>query len=327
MNTEYNETYQIDLGQKNKQLLMIMRPTNFIQSEFAKQDNHFMREHEYTSEEVRRGAIEEHKKLENLLLENKIAYKAFEQTNHDAHDSCFLSDSLICIKNADFPNGLVFICPMFWPHRKLEKHPQVYSWLHNKLGYQEIVDLSYFEFEGKALEGKGVSLFDWNARTLYVSETNRAHKDIIAKVTEKMSEVSGKKWDYFIVKSFDKEYGVAHFHTSSYMMIFEKCAVVCSEVLVDEAHFEEIKKKLEASGKEVLDCSYDDMENGATLAVEVFFEDGSNGLLMSDFCADVSDEAKAFFARHFRKFIYLAAPILVDVGGSSLECLIQTVPL
>jgi len=324
---DYKEDYQIDLAKNNKQLLMIMRPTNFLPSEYAKQDNHFMLEHNYTEEEIKYGAIEEHKILEKLLFESKIGYKAFEQTIPEAHDSCFLSDSLICIKNADFPKGLVIICPMYWPHRRLEKHPQIYHWLKNTLDYQDIVDLSYFESEGKALEGKGVTLFDWKSRTLYVSETNRAHKDVIEKLAEIMSELSGQIWNYFLVKNFDKKQNQPHFHTSSFMMIFDKCAVICSEVLVDQEHFQEIKKKLEASGKEVFECSYADMENGATLGVEVFWEEGTNGLMLSDFCANVSNETKEFFKRYFSRKLYLPAPILVDVGGSSLECLIQTVPL
>lgn len=321
------ENKQIEIGKKNNQLLMIMRPTNFLASEYTKQDNHFMREHNYTEEEIRQGAIEEHKKLEQLLSDNNIAYKLFEQTHPEAHDSCFLSDSLICLKNEDFPRGLLVICPMYWPNRRLEKHPEVYEYVKTKLGYEDVVDLSYFESEGKALEGKGVTLFDFNARTLYVGESNRAHKDVIAKLAEKMTEISGRKWDYFLVKNWDKKQNISHFHTSSYMMIFEKCAVVCSETLTSREHFEELKAKLEASGKEVLECNYDDMENGATLGVEFFQADGTNGLLLSDFCSDVSEETSKFFTKHFNKLLYLEAPILVDVGGSSVECLIQTVSL
>lgn len=323
---ENHDKIQIELGKSNKQLLMIMRPTNFLPSKYTKQDNHFMKEHNYTDEEIKQGAMQEHKKLENLLLENNIGYKLFEQTEPEAHDSCFLSDSLICIKNADFPRGLIVICPMFWPNRRLEKHPQVYEYVTTKLGYQDLVDLSYFESEGKALEGKGVTLFDFVGRTLYVGESNRAHKDVISKLAETMTEISGVKWNYFLVKNWDAKQQISHFHTSSYMMIFEKCAVVCSEILSRD-HFEELRSKLEASGKEVLECTYEDMENGATLGVEYFQADGTNGILLSDFCADVSEETRKFFKKHFQKILYLEAPILVDVGGSSVECLIQTVPL
>ena len=188
-----DDTKQIELGKLNKQLLMIMRPTNFLPSEFTKQDNHFMKEHKYTDEQIKEGAIEEHKRLEKLLSENNITFKVFDQTNPDAHDSCYLSDSMICLKNEDFPKGLLVIVPMFWPNRKLKKHPEIYEWVKTKLGYEDFVDLSYFENEGKALEGKGVTLFDFTGRTLYVGETNRAHRDVIAKLAEVLTEKSGKK--------------------------------------------------------------------------------------------------------------------------------------
>jgi hypothetical protein len=286
-----------------------------------------MKENEFTAEDIRKGAIKEHGRLEKLLSENNIAYKCWEQTNPDAHDSVFLSDSMICLKGDDFPKGLLIICPMYWPNRQLEKFPHIYEWVKEKLGYEDIVDLSYFEKEGKAIEGKGVTLFDFQGRCIYVGETNRAHKDVIAKVAEIMTEKSGKKWDYFLVQNYDQKYKMTHFHTSSYMMIFNSCAVVCKDVIKSEEHFNELKTKLEASGKEVFSCTYEDMENGATLGIEYFQADGTNGLILSDFCNDVSEPVKEFFCRHFKNFLYLEAPILVDVGGSSLECLIQTTPL
>ena len=54
-------------------------------------------------------------------------------------------------------------------------------------GYEEVIDLSYFQDEDKALEGKGVTLFDFQGRCLYVGETKRAHRDVIAKVAEIMT--------------------------------------------------------------------------------------------------------------------------------------------
>lgn len=323
----YNEEKNIEIGQANKQLLMVMRPTNFQPSTFTAQDNHFMKEHEFTPEEIRKGAIEEHKGLEKIFSENNIAYKCWEQMNDEAHDSVFLSDSMICLKNEDFPKGLLIICPMYWPNRRLEKFPHIYEWVKEKLGYEDIVDLSYFEKEDKALEGKGVTLFDFQGRCLYVGETNRAHRDVIAKLAEVMTEKSGKKWDYFLVQNYDEHVKQTHFHTSSYMMIYNKCAIICEEVIKSKEHFEEMKKKLESSGKEVYSCTYDDMENGATLGIECLQANGKHHLLLSDFCYDVSEPVQAFFDRNFTECLYLEAPMLVDVGGSSLECLIQTVPL
>jgi hypothetical protein len=279
------------------------------------------------NEQITQGAIEEHKGLEKLLSENNIAYKAWEPTNPEAHDSVFLSDSMICLKNEDFPRGLLVIVPMYWPNRKLEKYPHIYEWVKTQMGYEDIVDLSYFENEGKALEGKGVTLFDFKGRTIYVGETVRAHKDVVAKLAEVMTEKSGKKWDYFLIQNWDEKEKLSQFHTSAYMIIFETCAIVCKELIKTKEHFEELKAKLEASGKEVYSCNYQDMVNGATLGIEFFQADGTNGLLLSDFCKDLSEETKEFLNRHFKKFLYLKAPILVEVGGSSLEGLIQTVPL
>lgn len=324
----YDETYQLDLGKRNKQLLLLIKPTNFQLSEFTQQDNHFMKEMQLTPEEIRIRATEEHNGLEESLLKNQIAYKTFLQTNPDAHDCCFASDSMLAIKNSDFPTGLLVICPMYWPNRRLEKHPEIYEWFKNKLGYEHLLDLSYFEKEDKALEGKGVTLFDWESRTLYISETNRAHRDVIETLISKMSEISGKEYRYFPVESYDKVYKQAHFHTSSYMMIFSKCAIICQDVIKEPQQYEEMRKNLTASGKEVYEATYDDMMAGATLGIEFFREDGSNGILLPDLVEkDSNQQTMDFFRKHFRDIVWVSAPVLIDVGGSSVECLIQTVPL
>jgi hypothetical protein len=328
MDTEQQEKHYIELGQKNKQLLVIMRPTNFQPSEYTAQDNHFMDdEFEYTPEEIKDLANKEHRAFEQKLVDHNIAHKVFEQTDEEAHDSCFISDSLICIRNADFPKGVIFICPMHWPNRRREKHPTVYKWLQEKLGYETLVDFSHYETEDKALEGKGVTLFDWETRTIYVGESKRAHKDVIKALADKMSELSGKQYNYVLVQSWDEREDIVHFHTSSYFMIYNKCAVICSEVIKGEEHLNDMIKALQASGKEVLECTYEDMENGATLGVEFIREDGTNGVLFSDFCNDLSDKTKDFFKRNFNELVYIVAPVLVDIGGSSVECMIQTVPL
>jgi len=265
--------------------------------------------------------------LKKKLHDHNIAHKVFEQTDLEAHDSCFISDSLICIRNADFPKGVIFICPMHWPNRRREKHPEVYKWIQEKLGYETLVDFSHYEKENKALEGKGVTLFDWESRTIYIGESNRAHKDVIKALADKMSEISGKTYNYVLVQSWDDKENIVHFHTSSYFMIYNKCAVICSEIIKGEDHLNEIINGLKASGKDVFECTYEDMQNGATLGVEFIRADGTNGVLLSDFCSDMSDKGKDFFTKHFNELIYIVAPVLVDIGGSSVEFMIQTVPL
>ena len=69
--------------------------------------------------------------------------------------------------------------PMYYETRKLEKNPYFVDYVKNVCGYQDFIDLSYFEKENKALEGRGIIIFDHKDCTFYIGETNRAHVDVI----------------------------------------------------------------------------------------------------------------------------------------------------
>lgn len=322
-----DEKEMIELGKKCKELIIIMRPTNFDFNEEAAQDNNFMVHKTLDKTQINKTVIEEHKNFEKILRDHKVPIKVFEQTNPQAYDSLFISDSLMCIRNQDFPKGVIFIMPMYWKSRRLEKHPEIYKWLQEKLGYETIVDLSYFEKEDKALEGKGVTLFDWEGRTVYVGTSARAHKDVIYAFVDKLTELSGKKYEAYLIESFDKKFGHNLYHTSAYMMIYSKCAVLCPDVIKTQEQVDEIVKKLEKSGKKVFLCSYQEMDNGVTLGIEFFREDGKNGILLADFNQPACERNMQFYEENFNELIWISCPTIFLEGGGEIECLCQTVPL
>jgi hypothetical protein len=105
-------------------------------------------------------------------------------------DAVFISDSYICIKNEDFPGGVIFQMPMHWDHRQKEKNDYFVDYVTKVCGYKNYIDLSYFEKEGKAFEGRGCVMFDWIGKVVYAGESNRVHEECFKTFIEQMNSLN-----------------------------------------------------------------------------------------------------------------------------------------
>jgi len=70
-------------------------------------------------------------------------------------------------KNDDIPEGVFILYPMKYVSRQLEKDEEIISNL--RKSFKHFIDLSKWEKEGKALEGKGALIFDYRNKKFYSS--------------------------------------------------------------------------------------------------------------------------------------------------------------
>lgn len=133
---------------------------------------------------------------------------------------------MLAFKNEYFPTGVLFICPMYWHSRRLEKNPEIGKWVKDVAGYEHIIDLTYFEKDDKALEGRGVTLIDWKNRYVFAGRSNRAHEDVLKALTDKMTELSGKKFTPYMIESWDPIRKNIPFHTTCFFMILKEVVIV-----------------------------------------------------------------------------------------------------
>jgi hypothetical protein len=52
-----------------------------------------------------------------------------------------------------------------------------------------LIDLTHFEKEGKALEGKGSVVFNHRSRCFYVSISNRAHIEVVEEFVSEWNKI------------------------------------------------------------------------------------------------------------------------------------------
>lgn len=57
------------------------------------------------------------------------------------------------------PHGVLILYPMHYASRRIERDPKVITYL--KKRFRDVIDLTHFERDGKALEGKGSLVSDY----------------------------------------------------------------------------------------------------------------------------------------------------------------------
>lgn len=317
----------MEAARKNGQIVVLVEPTHFMTSEHTSQDNPFMRTQRTDVEACTAEALAEHKGLRGVMDSVGIKYKVVPQPHPGATDAIYASDSYLSFKNADFPDGVIVRCPMYWPNRRLEKNAALEEFVQKECGYKTLIDLSYFEKEDKALEGRGVTLFDWHRRVVYAGSSNRAHKDVLEKLCEHMTEISGKKYTAFMIDSVDPKTGKAPFHTTCFFGILTNTVIVDWSGVKDPAQREQMEKDL-SENYTIISVNYDEMYAGLTLGMDFNLPEGGLCLLMGKSTYEVMrPETAEKMNKQFAKIVQVDLATNMEVGGSAIECLIQPVAL
>jgi hypothetical protein len=100
----------------------------------------------------------EFKNFKSTLERASIKVHEFRNKESRAPDSIF-PDWFTTHRNGDIPGGVFILYPMKHVSRQLERDENMIRVLSTQ--YKHIIDLSHWESQGLALEGKGSVVFDY----------------------------------------------------------------------------------------------------------------------------------------------------------------------
>jgi hypothetical protein len=167
---------------------LLVKPTNFATNAETLTDNTFVVEMNETPEELTKTAISEFDKFVDEMKAKDIDVKVFDQAHKEALDSVFPNNWFSTHHDEDFPEGLLIIYPVKSPLRRLEKSPEIISYL--KGLYKDFIDLSYLEAENEFLESTGCLIFDFQGKKIYCSVSERATAKAINTFAEEFNKRS-----------------------------------------------------------------------------------------------------------------------------------------
>lgn len=230
--------------------------------------------------------------------------------------------------DALFPNnwvsfhqsGKVVLYPMMASNRRLERRKEIIDLLNKEYKVEEIIDLSYFEEQGKFLEGTGSMVFDRRYKIAYACLSPRTHPDVLQAFSDAMG--------YEII-SFNAvgSSGQPIYHTNVMMCVGDTFAVVCLEAIPDLDERHRLRSILEETSKFIVEITIDQMNSFAGNMLMVRSKDDYRQLIMSSqayYSLTLSQRASL---EEYGEIIHADLSLIEKYGGGSARCMLAEIHL
>jgi hypothetical protein len=229
--------------------------------------------------------------------------------------------------DAVFPNnwmsthhdGRIALFPMYSALRRRERRQDIVDELRKCYRVTEVIDYSPFEDEDCYLEGTGSLVFDHPNKVAYVSLSNRSNPKMIQRFGDDFS------YEPVTFTSIGSN-GERIYHTNVMMCIGTAFAMVGLETIPNKAERQQVRARLEKTGKEIVELSTDQIANFAGNAIELQNRRGEKLLMLSSRAARALTEDQRGTLTRYARLLPLEL-FTIELGGGSARCMIATIHL
>jgi hypothetical protein len=297
--------------------ILMIRPVKFGFNEETADTNAFQREDETLSpEEIQDRALTQFNAFVDKLRAAKVQVVVVDDTETPHTPDSIFPNNWISFHE----DGRVVLYPMFAPNRRQERREDLLPLLQEKYNVEvkEVVDLTYFEEQGKFLESTGSMILDRVHKIAYACLSPRTDRDVLAKFCQTMG------YEAVAFAAADQN-GVPIYHTNVMMSVGEGLAVICAEAIPDPQEREGVLAKLAASRKEVIEISFDQMNAFAGNMLHVHNQDGNTLLVMSvQAYRSLTQEQISRIEAH-TAILHADIGLIEQYGGGSVRCMMAEV--
>jgi len=316
------------LGYFTKKVGMISPDLGFFVNREALEDNKFIRT-EFIEMEEAETTFQAQLAFDRYVEEmkdNGVEVEVFHQSTKAA-DSVF-PDWFTTARNPTLPNGVLIISAMKNHERRKERMQETIDELFTRYG--NIIDLSFFENQGKFLELKGALVTDWENGKIYCNISDRAHEEVfdymIDVINNIASQTSEKRIKGVKFRGYDK-HGESIYHTDCMMTLFNKHAVLCEDAILDENERNMVIRELtdpelNVNPKEIIKISFDESENMCANMFNVLDCNNNHCVVMSKRAHENYDEKNLDIIYQNYKVIVADIDIIENIGGGSARCML-----
>jgi hypothetical protein len=300
--------------QSTNSVLMI-RPGRFYPNPETATDNAFQRIAERDSDALTLMARKEFDAAVQTLRVAGVNVHVFEDTAEPEKPDAVFPNNWISMHH----DGRIALFPMYSALRRRERRQDIVEKLHRHYKVTEVIDYSAFENEGCCLEGTGSLVLDHQNKIAYVSLSNRSNPKVIKRFAEDFS------YDPATFTSISSD-GQPIYHTNVMMCIGTAFAMVGLEMIPSKTERQQVRARLEKTGKEIVELSADQIANFAGNAIELHNESGEKLLVLSyrADCALTEDQRERL--SRYARLVSLELPT-IELGGGSARCMIATIHL
>ena len=297
--------------------VMMVRPSHFGYNPETAASNSFQKADDKEDlSQIRRKANQEFDGLVAILKSSGV-----EVIVYAPNDGLETPDAVFPNNWVSFhQDGKVILYPMMAPSRRLERRIDVITTLDKNYGFtvDEIIDLSYFENQQQYLEGTGSMVLDYHNRIIYANHSPRTSMPVLNEAARLLK---------FKTCSFDAvdDSGLEIYHTNVLMCIGSGYSVVCIDSLKDQKDKINLEKSLESTGHEIINISYQQLQQFAGNMMELRNDQGKSILAMSENAYKSLTDQQRDRLSSYAELVYAPIDTIERLGGGSVRCMLAGV--
>ncbi|MGP9843078.1 citrulline utilization hydrolase CtlX [Brachybacterium sp. 107] len=298
--------------------VVLVRPHHFHPNAQTAADNAFQRRLVAPDADTARPAREEVEGLATALEQAGVQVSVFDDEGTSTPDSVFPNNWL-----STHADGTLALYPMYAPNRRTERREDIVQHLRTHFTVRRVADWSAAERENRFLEGTGAMVLDHLARVAYACRSRRLDGGLFAEVCGDLG------YDAVLFDATDSR-GVPVYHTNVLMSVGTEVALVGTGMIRDRSQRSQVRDRLRASGREVVELSESQVQGFLGNCLEVT---GYAGTADEERLLVLSTRAAGHLSPAQRSRIELSCRILavpvptIEAAGGSVRCMIAGIHL
>ena len=302
------------LAQSTNSVLMI-RPSRFYPNPETAPDNAFQSRASFDMEALTAAARSEFDGAVRTLRDAGLKVHVFDDTADPEKPDAVFPNNWISTHH----DGRVVLFPMYSELRRRERRHDIVEELRKTYKITEVIDYSSFEKKGCCLEGTGSLVLDHVKRIAYVSLSNRSNPKVIQRFADDFG------YEAVAFTSVDWN-GQPIYHTNVMMCVGSEFALVGLAMIPNKPERKQVRARLEASGKKIVELSPEQVVNFAGNAIELHDSTGAKLLALSTRALRTLSQEQRTTLTHHARLVPLDLPT-IELGGGSARCMIATIHL
>ncbi|QCI67041.1 citrulline utilization hydrolase CtlX [Phreatobacter stygius] len=294
--------------------VVMIRPHHFSPNADTAADNAFQSDDRTrTAKTIAAAAHAEVSRTAAALEAAGVTVHLFEDETDTSPDSVFPNNWF-----STHAGGHVAIYPMFAPSRRAERRTDVIEMLKQRYRVQDVIDYSGLEQDGVYLEGTGAMVLDHLERVAYAARSKRCNDVALERFCTHFN------FEPVVFDATDAA-GRAIYHTNVLMCIGSDISLIGLATIENAARRAEIRDRLEAGGRAIIDLSHRQVGAFAGNAMELQGRGGPLLALSARALRALDDRQRQLLERSV-EILPLDVPT-IELAGGSVRCMLAGVHL
>lgn len=295
--------------------LLMVRPAHFGFNEETAASNAFQTKNSLLShEEISRLALAEFDAFVDKLRAAGIRVLVIEDTPSPLKTDAVFPNNWITTHS----DGVVVTYPMYSPMRRLERRRDIIDQLSETFVVTNWLRLEQHESEQVFLEGTGSMILDRTNHVVYACRSVRTDERLLREFAD------GMRYQAVVFDAVDPA-GMPIYHTNVMMALADTFAIICLDSITDEAERQEVVNSLQATNKEIIPISYDQMMHYAGNMLQVRNAQGDSFLVMSQQAYQSLQPAQLEAIQQHSHILYSDLQTIEKYGGGSARCMLAEI--